>query len=522
MTNSGRLARAGLVAGLLAGLPAVFPASAAEPGTGAKPFAALHVYYLSPAGDDRNAGTSPAAAWATPRHDVACGDVIVAAPGRYVAGPEGSPFGAGKWGAVSHCPSTAGGIDGLGGVHFAVLLCAGPDLTSCVVDGRSVEPFRIDRSNWAVEGFQATQNDDTGTGCMTTTSETDDVIGFVAFINNIASNCGLYGFGSYGWTPNGGVDQSAVVGAIAYNASPSVGGTLCSSGVSMIPTNGPVATPGTRVFVAGNFAYRNINARSGAGCNSDGEGLVFDSWSCSQGRNAPYSGQGVAEQNAWWRNGSAGFEVFPDCQEKHGEKAQIVAFDNTSYGDSQDPMHDTENSELLLMGLAPDAAGGAVYRITNNIFVATETTCGNNGTCPVYAAAVIGPEADPDRVVVTGNYIFQSNPNVSWFATVVHKLGRFDLGGNIYRDPGLSNPDGLPDGPPDCAGYTNTTACMNERYHVAADLTPKVAVGYGYHPPGPCRPDPYYPSWLKGIVHLRWDGRALTEQAGLITKPCDL
>src|SRR5208282_4508777 len=117
----------------------------------------------------------------------------------------------------------------------------------------------------------------------------------------IVSTCSVDGMGAYGWTQFGGVDQSAVVGAIAYNAASSLGGGLCGSGVSMIPATGTVSTPGTHVFVAGYFGYKNVNAPSGAGCNSDGEGLVFDSWSCSQGNN-PYAHQGVAEQNVWWGN----------------------------------------------------------------------------------------------------------------------------------------------------------------------------------------------------------------------------
>jgi hypothetical protein len=63
---------------------------------------------------------------------------------------------------------------------------------------------------------------------------------------------------------------------------------------------------------------------------------------------------------------------------------------------------------------------------------------------------------------------------------------------------------------------------MNEGYKVAANLKPSVAVGKGYQRAGPCRPDPYFPVWLKGIVFLHWNGSRLTEDTGLITKPCDM
>lgn len=31
-----------------------------------------------------------------------------------------------------------------------------------------------------------------------------------------------------------------------------------------------------------------------------------------------------------------------------------------------------------------------------------------------------------------------------------------------------------------------------------------------------------YPAWLKGIVYLQWNGTSLTENSGLVTKPCGM
>lgn len=255
------------------------------------PFTPLHVYYISPNGNDNRAGTSRDGAWATPHHNVNCGDVIIVEPGNYILGKYITAFGPNNWGRVSNCPSTSGGIDGTGGIYFAVVLCAGPNLGACTVSGEpsienptvNNEAFRVDQSNWAIEGFVTTQSPSSSTGCLTATSELDAVIAFVAFVNNIASTCGVDGFGTYGWTASGGVDQSAVVGAIAYNASPSKGGN-CGSGVSMIPTSGTTPTSGTHVFVAGEFGYKNIADPHGSGCHTDGEGLVFDFVGLPHGR----------------------------------------------------------------------------------------------------------------------------------------------------------------------------------------------------------------------------------------------
>lgn len=74
---------------------------------------------------------------------------------------------------------------------------------------------------------------------------------------------------------------------------------------------------------------------------------------------------------------------------------------------------------------------------------------------------------------------------------------------------------------PNCNSYTNVTDCMNTGYRVYANIRPVIApTTLGYQPPGACAPDAYYPTWLKGIVYLRWDRTKLTENDGLVNKPC--
>ena len=515
-------------------------AFSAESQSTAVPFAALHIYYISPRGNDRNTGTSPSTAWASPHHNVHCGDVIIAEPGTYPLNEYGTVFaGTSPFGTVSDCPSKSGGVDGTGGIYFAIVLCAGPSLTSCNIPGEGSPSFRVNELNWAIEGFFTTQNADFGNGCMLATSDTKNTLHHIAFINNIASTCGVDGFGTFHWGA-GGVDQSAVVGAIAYNASPSVGNSICGSGVSMIPTNGPDTSSGTHVFVAGVFAYKNINAPFGAGCNTDGEGIIFDSWSCDPGVRG-YEHQGVVEQSAMWMNGNSGFAVFPNCL-KNGDNAQVYVFNNTSYANEQDPKHAFAGAELVLNQVAP-TPGDSYYSVFNNIFEATQSTSGNNLNTPVYAVSVYLNNANTSLVSAKDNYFWQSNPRPKgkyfWQAdpstttTVgnpntdvqvngVHDTTSFPFGTNTYNNPGFADPDGLPTTAPICDSYTNTTACMNERYKVAANLKPRVTAGYGYEPPGPCKPDPYFPTWLKGVVFLQWNGSTLTENSGLITKPCNM
>jgi len=506
--------------------PTPSPASSPSSTPAGTPFAALHTYFLSPTGSDSNNGTSATACgtncgpWQSPKHSVQCGDVIIAAAGTYSAGQ----FGVGSWGTVGSCPSTTGGISGTGGIYFAIVLCAGPKITSCNVNGGSNEAFRIDQSNWAAEGFSGTQLASANGGCYSATSETAATLHHIAFINDVAVNCALAGFDSYSWNGlTGGVDQQAVVGTITFNGAPSTNGSgLCGSGISLIPVNGPDTSAGTHVFVAGSFAYKNVNAPVGAGCNTDGEGLIFDSWGIFSYRN-----QAVVEQNAFWANGSAGFEAFPQGNRSSQDEAPIVVFNNTTYGNYQDPKN-PGGGELLFNQIYPSGTGS--YTITNNIFEATVGSAGNNGSTTVRGAEIDCVNSCA-QVVISGNYIWNSHPptttstggeNTHAWINNVDSGAAWPWGTNTYNDPGLANPSALLSAAPDCSSYATTTACM-AGLGVVADLAPSGgAAGKGYELPGACTADAFYPTWLKGVVYLSWDGSSLTESSGLITKPCNL
>ena len=60
---------------------------------------------------------------------------------------------------------------------------------------------------------------------------------------------------------------------------------------------------------------------------------------------------------------------------------------------------------------------------------------------------------------------------------------------------------------------------------IISDLMPTAvgAVGKGYQlPSSACSPNSLYPTWLKGVVYLHWDGTNITERGGLVSKPCGL
>jgi hypothetical protein len=521
-------------------------ASKHDEGSNARAFQALHTYFITTTGNDRNNGRSLSTAWATPKHNIVCGDVIVVQSGNYTKGQ----FGITNWGVVADCPSTLGGTDGAGGIYFAVVLCGGPDLMSCkVTPPGNAEAFRIDQSNWVVEGFWATSSV-ASNGCYIASGNVGSVTNHhVAFINDIASTCGLAGFAtSGGGFALASFDQTAAVGVITYNGANSLQGYICGSGISFIPGNGPDASEGTHVFVGAAFAYNNQNAsgtnecKISAGINantphSDGEGIIFDTWAAGATGGQGYNYQGVVEQSAIWANGNNALQAFPQGAKQNNntnDKSQVIWTGNTTYGNGRDSRA-VCGGEMNLNQVYPQGSGK--YEVTNNIFLATMKTCGNVGIWPVYGAVVTGNGStnislSQPSVTVSGNWIFNNMPptanSLGGNNTYVWNLPKASqapwvFGTNTFSDPGLTNPAGLPSVAPDCTGHQTVTNCMLNKYGVYNAIKPRIAPPTaGYQPPKSCEPDNFYPTYLKGIVYLHWDGTSLAEMDGLLTKPCDL
>jgi hypothetical protein len=60
---------------------------------------------------------------------------------------------------------------------------------------------------------------------------------------------------------------------------------------------------------------------------------------------------------------------------------------------------------------------------------------------------------------------------------------------------------------------------------VISDLQPTASgtAGKGYQLPSlNCASNPDYPSWLKGVVYLHWDGTKIWEYSDLVQKPCGM
>jgi hypothetical protein len=490
--------------------------------SGSVAFTALNIRYMSPTGSDSSNGLTPATAWASPNHPMNCGDVIIAAPGSYAAST-----GLQNFGSVSNCPSTSGGIDGTGGIWFATLLCGG-NVGACSIPFTGAGPtagITVRSNNWAVEGFQVVPTNlgraFEANACASGTT----IVHHIAFINDIAIGASD-GFDTNDCAinhnvPGNGVDYFAVVGSIAQN---SARDSICLGAIDIAGPANFDSGSGTHLFFGGDFGIAN---RQPTGC-SDGEAFILDTLDAHG-----YGNQAAVEQNIGVGSGQFGLQIFN--QFINSSTPHINVFNNTFFDNFYVPQNAGALGEI---NYQPNGTNSPwIVSITNNI-ARTRTATDSLGG-PVYALLIGNPSSNTtDGESGTQNifkglatscaYTCDSGDNVVAFNGAT-------FGTNTYLDPAFKNTTDLINnhyGVPNCTKFETTTACMGwnqatqtiTALSVIDDMT-ATATGTadkGYQPPGPCTADPYYPSWLKGVVYLHWDGSALTERDGLLTKPCGL
>jgi hypothetical protein len=459
-----------------------------------------------------------------------------------------------SWGAVSNCPSTSGGIDGKGGIYFATVLCAGPDLEACQVNsGANNYGFDIEQqSNWAVEGFKTTTDgsDDSNAvtpafdgACGGNKGPCNGVYHHFAFINNIAYNS-ADGFSLSGYDQQGmyGVDYFAVIGNIAQNsAQGNPNSDYCVAAIDLVAPANYDAQPGTHLYVYGNFSYNNQTS-----CSTDVENFMFDTWDANG-----YSNQGVAQNNMGWLSGRFGFNVFD--QQIKTTTATAFILGNTLYGGNQLNVAGYASGDINVQNSSNSGTsiwGGLT--IQDNIVQENQAwNGGNTNQGPVYAFLVGGPYANVtvggsgsqnyfDGLATTCHGSVCAPSSAPYSATSFGTASQ--LGTNNYTNPAFNNPSDLTanrSGVPNCSGFTNATACMGYNANTQKltspsaiyDLQPSAsgAASAGYQLPstecvtsGPVYD--YYPTWLMGVVYLRWNGstQTITENPDLVTKPCGL
>ena len=120
-------------------------------------------------------------------------------------------------------------------------------------------------------------------------------------------------------------------------------------------------------------------------------------------------------------------------------------------------------------------------------------------------------------------------------SSVTYANGKY-LGTNTYENPSfkntydlLTNQIGVPNSrvcntTQSSSGLKSNTNTLTTP-SVISDLTASASgtSGKGYQLPSTtCASNSLYPTWLKGIVYLHWNGTSLTENIDMVTKPCNM
>ena len=522
------------------------------------PFTALHTYFMAANGNDACNGTSAAigssgaCAWKTPNHAVVCGDVIIAAAGAYNAALNlGNLFG-----TVTGCPSTTGGIDGTGGVYFAVVLCGGVGLGTgdgCyVTDSLGSNPqtqvqWIGGQHNWAVEGFTF-NSIITGGAARTFESRTCGPTSkqhHLAAINNVIVNSMQgFAFNDCGDPPdatNNFTDYVATVGNILQNANQNgdFQAIICVGAIDYVGLGNFDTAAGTHAYMYTNYGISNQSPTCAS--NYDGWAFYIDSpqvHSFSQtaviSNNIGYqSTRGCIALTSFSGAPIATFKI--DHNTCFNDNADVVNPPDTSQGElnyntggDSGSMNITVTNNIFYVDHATSPTGTALYAV-NPWWTVNSITLGatsGNGQENVFKAT------RSSCVSGAGTFVCDAGNNI-----LINDQGTLPAGTNFFVDPVFTDTTDLLAnhvGIPNCTGFTNTTACMGWNANTSALTTPSVisdlaagcganCTGRGFQRPSTtCAPNADFPAWLKGIVYLHWTGTAIVQNHDLATTPCGL
>jgi hypothetical protein len=472
-----------------------------------------------------------------------CGEIILAAPGIYT-----NRF-TQDFGPVSNCPSTSGGIDGSGGINFATVLCAGPDLVACqatATGGQPVFGWSSGQSNWAIQGFLVANV--SGSRAFEVRIH-DCNTGFrshhIASINNVVYNS-LQAFGVNDCGRDAGsnppaADYLAVVGMIAQNSAQD---SICLAAIDFVGT-GKTDSLTTQIkgVMTGNFAYHSRN--SACVPKFDTGGFMFDTLDA-------HDSNGIWSffDNIAWDNGRYGFQ----WETKNGSKQVLTGnvFNNTFFANSAEPITTATQSGIGELSLQSAAGPNTTYSVANfnNIAKANwERAAGGTGKAtPLFAQYIIGNwtlltigGAGSENIFKGKSrwcLIFHAGLSTCDTGFNIESADMINIGTNFYVDPMFTNEADIltskwTSTPPDCAGFENTAQCMGWDAGAGtlttntpiSDLTSTCAqcTGKGYRKPTmACTTNSYFPPWLKGMVYYHWTGTAVVQKAGLANVPCGM
>jgi hypothetical protein len=440
-----------------------------------------NTYYLAPAslgGNDANNGWSIGKPWLTPKHNLSCGDVIIALASTAY---NSESFNSGHWGNV-YCPANN---------NVAWLKCE--TFAACVVYS-GAEGINVDHSYWGVQGFEVNVWGGNQGFCFGAAPSGSNWVNIhhIIFANNIANGCKGGGFVSFNYGI-AGVDYFNVIGNIVYNAIS--GNAQCFNGISIYQPVQADWAAGTHIYVAGNYTWGNYEADPCGGVQAwGGDGIMFDTLDGSHGMPYPYQAQVVAEQNISVGNGGHGIEVQNNVA--GSGHAKVILSNNTVWGNEL--MSWQQYNHLCAEVLLNSAFN--VEEKWNLVATRSQTACVGNPNYAFSGFEVNGTDWVHANLAFAYNRQFEYfywGPNFSYSSDNV-------LGVN----PWLAN--AYVPGPPACGGATNVANCMS---WVANNFKPtNSSVAWaGFHTPSYSPASaPLFPTWVCNA----------NLPPGLVTKPC--
>lgn len=496
------------------------------------------LHYIDAAGSDSNDGLSPTdlgsghGPWATPNHTHKAGDITIVNPGTYSTGQFNNTFG-----NVTNVPSTTGGIDGTGGVYFAILL-AGGDLGSVIVTtpGGASAKWGVlhNKSNWCVQGFVVTTGyTASSTGFAFAIDTSGGLVDHIAWINNVAYNNGCgYCAASMGANSGAGfgADYWAIVGNIAQDSAGRNDG-FWDAAIDVIGTKDKDTNSGTHIYVDGNFSYNNQQTIGGV---SDGECYMFDTLDA-----LGYSQQTVFRNNIGVQAERFGLLFF--YQNMSAATPLFKVYNNTFYGNNKGNYTNGTGAAFGEIHYQSTVSTFPwIIRTYNNIAQANRATQVNGGNDYAlvmggnYSAVIGNTGSNPSNSENILKGLRSSCDSVCNAGNDVVAFNGGSFGVNTYTDPQFNNTTDLlanQMGTPIVSGFDCTVKALGYNAFTGVlanpsfiyDLMP-TAVGTaskGYQKPSNSAvpSDADFPTWLKAAVYLKWTGSFIEQRAGLITMP---
>jgi hypothetical protein len=438
-------------------------------------------YFLSPTGNDANNGTSAGTPWLSPNHAVNCGDVITASASTSYAQAN---FASGKWGTVSGCGTGSSG-------NVAWLKCTTFDACK-ITTSSNATAITVSASNWGVQGWEVTATSGAVAGCFQARPPTTSTsIHHIIFANDVANQCENGGFSSYN---NGAasIDYIVYVGDIAYNTAQT--SSVCASGFNIYQPKASDTLSGTHMYVAGSFAWANLNPNPCAGtAPTDGEGLTFDTFDGSQGGGNDYAQQAVAYNNIFIGNGGRCYQTTNNASGSN-HAPQLIEY-VTCWGNETDTHQNPGGSvgELRIVS-------GFNNTFSHNLVQTTAATAYGQTLYAAYVATGNGTDT------IATNWLYSASGSN---CGVQAPANGFACGTNTTgTSPAFSSPS-VP-GAPSCGSSSSVPNCMTT---LISNFTPTASgsTAYGYQIPlGFSITDPLFPAWLCNV----------NLPAGLVTLGC--